>query len=46
MTVAFLGGLSCAITGSNIKAILVNVNAPETRGSIFAVYNGVDDLGI
>jgi MFS family permease len=38
-------GFSAAMTSSNIRAILLNVNAPETRGSIFALYNLFDDLG-
>lgn len=38
-------GFSAAMTSSNIRAVLLNVNAPETRGSIFALYNLFDDLG-
>jgi predicted MFS family arabinose efflux permease len=38
-------GFTAAMTSSNIRAILLNVNAPETRGSIFALYNLFDDLG-
>ena len=40
-----VAGLFSVVTGPNVKAILTNVNAPETRGSVFAVYNEVDDLG-
>jgi predicted MFS family arabinose efflux permease len=38
-------GFAAAMTSSNIRAVLLNVNAPETRGSIFALYNLFDDLG-
>jgi MFS family permease len=38
-------GFSAGMTVSNLRAILLNVNAPETRGSIFALYNLFDDLG-
>lgn len=38
-------GFIVAITGANTKAIILNVNAPETRGSVFSLYNLVDDLG-
>jgi hypothetical protein len=41
----FMAGIFSVITGPNVKTVLVNVNAPETRGSIFAVYNLIDDLG-
>ncbi len=32
-------------TAPNVRAMLLNVNAPETRGSIFSLYNLSDDLG-
>jgi sugar phosphate permease len=34
-----------AITGPNVMAMLLNVNAPETRGSIFSLFNLTDNLG-
>lgn len=40
-----LSGFTIAITGSNVRAILINVTAPETRGSVFSLYNLADDLG-
>lgn len=40
-----LSGLCIAMTAPNIKAVLINVNAPQSRGSIFALYNLADDLG-
>jgi predicted MFS family arabinose efflux permease len=38
-------GFAAAMTSSNLRAVLLNVNTPETRGSIFALYNLFDDLG-
>uniref|UniRef100_A0A7S4KRF5 Major facilitator superfamily (MFS) profile domain-containing protein n=1 Tax=Guillardia theta TaxID=55529 RepID=A0A7S4KRF5_GUITH len=43
--IAFFGGVIACVTGANIRAVLLNVNAPETRGSAFAVYTLMDDLG-
>lgn len=40
-----LCGFTVAITGSNVRAILLNVTAPDQRGSVFALYNLADDLG-
>lgn len=31
--------------GSNIRAVLVNVNAPETRGTVFGFFCIMDDVG-
>lgn len=49
LTLPMLYGLLCgftiAITGSNVRAILLNVTAPDRRGSVFALYNLADDLG-
>ena len=41
----FLSGLIVAMTGPNIRAMLLNVNPPETRGTIFAVFTLADDVG-
>ena len=35
----------CAYKVVNVRAILLNVNPPETRGSMFAVYSQIDDVG-
>jgi len=43
--VGFVTGFIITITGPNVKAILLNVNTPETRGSIFSLFNLTDDLG-
>jgi len=45
IVVGLLAGFIISITGPNVKAILLNVNAPETRGSIFSLFNLADDLG-
>ncbi|KAK3236825.1 hypothetical protein CYMTET_53059 [Cymbomonas tetramitiformis] len=45
LAVAFLAGLFSCVTGSNVRALLLNVNAPETRGTVFALFNLMDDLG-
>ena len=49
-TPLFLGlnlfaGFLISITGANVRAILINVNRPETRSAVFALYNLTDDLG-
>lgn len=41
-----LGGFIVAIPGVNIRAILINTNLPENRGSVFAVFNLADKLGL
>lgn len=41
----FVTGFTITITAPNVRAILLNVNSPETRGSIFSLYNLADDLG-
>ena len=43
--IAFIFGMLSSPAGNNIRAILMNVNAPETRGSVFALFNLTDDLG-
>jgi len=42
---AFVGGFLVAVPAANVKAILMNVNRPEHRGSVFAVFNITDNLG-
>lgn len=44
-TLSFLGGALIAVAAGNIKAILMNVNRPEHRGSVFAIFNITDNLG-
>ncbi len=31
--------------GTNVRAVLIGVNAPETRGTVFAIFNLMDGLG-
>jgi len=42
---AFIAGFLVAVPSANVKAILMNVNRPEHRGSVFAVFNITDNLG-
>jgi predicted MFS family arabinose efflux permease len=42
---AFFTGVIISQASSPVRTILLNVNAPETRGSIFSIFNLVDDLG-
>jgi len=41
---ALLGGTT-AVTGPNIRAILMNVNESEVRGTVFSAFTLTDDLG-
>ena len=38
-------GLFIAMTAPNMKVILMNVNSPHSRGTVFSLYNFADDLG-
>ncbi len=42
---ALISGLLVSVPASNCKAILMNVNSPAQRGSVFAIYNLCDNLG-
>jgi MFS family permease len=42
--VAILAGLMAAVTGPNLKAMLMNVNTPQTRGSVFTFANICDSV--
>jgi len=44
-SLAFITGFMIAVSSANVKAILMNVNRPEHRGSVFAVFNITDNLG-
>lgn len=39
------GGLLISVASANVRALLMNVNTPDHRGSVFAVYNFADNLG-
>ncbi len=45
VVIGFITGFIITMSGPNIRAILLNVNSPETRGSIFSLFNLTDDLG-
>ena len=34
-----------SVTPPNVRAVLLNVNPPETRGTMFAFYTQIDDVG-
>ena len=40
-----VGGALAAVTPPNVRAVLLNVNPPETRGTMFAFYSQIDDVG-
>lgn len=42
---ALLSGLFSGVSPPNIRALLLSVNPPETRGSIFSMYSHTDDVG-
>jgi MFS-type transporter involved in bile tolerance (Atg22 family) len=39
MALAFFGGAFSSVPAANLRAVLLNVNSPETRGTMFAFYN-------
>ncbi|MBI3395562.1 MAG: MFS transporter [Spirochaetia bacterium] len=43
--IGFVGGGIVTVTGGNVKAVLMDVNVPENRGTIFSIFNLTDDLG-
>ena len=45
LILGFITGFMVSITGPNVRAMLLNVNTPETRGSIFSLFNLTDNLG-
>ena len=42
---ALFAGALITVAGPNIKAILLNVNPPEHRGTVFALHNIFDGIG-
>jgi MFS family permease len=42
---ALFAGAMIAVAGPNIKAMLLNVNPPEHRGTVFALHNLFDAIG-
>jgi len=45
LPIAFIGGLLSGIPGSNISAIILNVNTPDTRGRASALHSLLGDIG-
>ncbi len=45
LTLAGIAGIIMGLPSGNIKAVLLNVNAPEHRGFIFGIHNITDSLG-
>lgn len=45
IVIGFVGGAIVTVTGGNVKAVLMDVNVPENRGTIFSIFNLADDLG-
>ncbi len=45
LLLAGLAGLLITVPASNTKAMLMNVNRPEHRGSVFAIFNLADNIG-
>jgi MFS family permease len=45
LALGFITGFTISVTGPNVRAMLLNVNTPETRGSIFSLFNLTDDIG-
>lgn len=41
----FMAGVFSSVTPPNVRALLLNVNPPEARGTIFAFYSQIDDVG-
>jgi predicted MFS family arabinose efflux permease len=41
----FLAAFLAAMTGPNMKTMLLDVNAPEQRGAIFSIFNLTDSVG-
>lgn len=45
MVLGFFAGMLVSVAAANVKAILMNVNRPEHRGTVFSVFNITDNLG-
>ncbi|TGK64732.1 MFS transporter [Leptospira wolffii] len=43
--VNILTGIIISVTGPNVRALIMNVNPPKSRSSMFALYNLTDNLG-
>ncbi|TAL38668.1 MAG: MFS transporter [Spirochaetes bacterium] len=45
LALGFFTGFLVSVASANVNAILMNVNRPEHRGSVFAVFNITNNLG-
>lgn len=45
LALAITGGLMISVASANVRAMLMNVNLPHHRGSVFALYNFADNIG-
>lgn len=45
-TLSFFAGFLVTVASANVKAIIMNVNRPEHRGTVFSVFNITDSLGM
>ena len=45
LVLGFFAGFLVSVPAANVKAILMNVNRPEHRGTVFLVFNITDNLG-
>lgn len=45
LAIAFIAGSVACFTAANIRAVLMNVNTPNTRGTVFACFNLMNDIG-
>eukprot|EP00743_Colponemidia_sp_Colp-15_P006698 GILK01007223.1.p1 GENE.GILK01007223.1~~GILK01007223.1.p1 ORF type:complete len:518 (-),score=43.92 GILK01007223.1:91-1593(-) len=45
LLLSFVAATLLTISGPSIRVMLLNINPPETRGTVFALYNIFDDLG-
>ena len=43
---SFFAGALVSVASANVKAIIMNVNRPEHRGTVFSVFNITDSLGM
>ncbi len=45
IAMASIAGIMISVASSNNKAIVMNVNRPEHRGSVFSIFNITDSIG-
>lgn len=45
LLIGLASGFTIAMTSANVRTMLLNINTPDSRGSIFALFNLADDLG-